>query len=165
MSLITFNYKILHDVQKSFDNVRRYFFTKHHKNIKHFNLPYKDNYHSNKFIPFKSNKSSHNDIITLESFTVNNSKLYMDQIYPMKIKFAESMYRVLLHDSGLDCIIAPEKYISLAVPTITRSFARRIIYNAKRYKKTVVITVPLDEAIIYMKKLQSYSFTATLCEA
>ena len=83
----------------------------------------------------------------------------------MKVKFADSMYRVLLHDSGLDFIIMPDRYITLAVPTVKRSFARRIVDNAKRYKKSVVITAPLDEAIIYMKKLQGYSFTVTLTEA
>jgi hypothetical protein len=160
----------LSNFQKTIENARRYIFTRHRRMISphHTNLPRKVKFisPSEKFNPFRSTAAeSITYSIHLESYIDDKICQPIDKIYPMKVKFADSMYRVLLHDSGLDYIISPEKYISLAVPTITRSFARRIVYNARRYKKTVVITVPLDEAIIYMKNLQKYSFTATLSEA
>ena len=158
----------LSNFQKTIENARRYIFTRHRRMSSpyHTNLPRKVSLTnpSEKFTPFRSTAEPTTYSIHLDLFDDKTSQP-IDKIYPMKVKFADSMYRVLLHDNGLEYIIAPERYISLAVPTITRSFARRIIYNAKRYKKTVVITVPLDEAIIYMKKLKGYSFTATLCEA
>mgnify|MGYP006269235809 CR=1 FL=1 len=159
----------LSNFQKTIENARRYIFTRHRRMSSpyHTNLPRKVSLTnpSEKFTPFRSTAEPTTYSIHLDLFDDKVSSQTIDKTYPMKVKFADSMYRVLLHDSGLDFIIMPDRYITLAVPTVKRAFARRIVDNAKRYKKAVVITAPLDEAIIYMKKLQGYSFTATLCEA
>lgn len=182
----------LSHIHKTIENARRYIFTRHnrrinpnYRNVPRLNIiPYDDNLSHNdnlphyqpykkysekqKFMPIKFPKSSSlssSNVIELDSFTVNNSKVAVDKVYSLKVKFAESMYRVIIHDSGLDCMFNPDRYISFAIPSIKRPFAKRIIQNAMQYKKAIVITVPLDEAILYMKKLQLFSFTVTLTEA
>ena len=185
MASFFLNHQFLIDAQKTIENARRYIFTRHKRIIpNHNNAPRRDNLHHNdnvphyepykkysekqKFMPFKFPKSSplpSSNIIELDSFTVNNSKVSVDKVHPLKVTFSESMYRVVIHDSGLDCMFNPDKYVTLAVPSVKRAFAKRIIQNAMQYKKAIVITVPLDEAIFYMKKLQIFSFTVTLTEA
>jgi hypothetical protein len=187
MASFFLNHQFLIDAQKTIENARRYIFTRHrrllpkhhnvpHHNIPHHNIPHHDNTpfyqpyiktsERQKFMPFKVSKSLPlSNTIELDSFTVNNSKVSVDKVYPLKVTFSESMYRVMIHDNGLDCMFNPDRYLTLAVPTVKRAFAKRIIQNAMQYKKAIVITVPLDEAIFYMKKLQLFSFTVTLTEA
>jgi hypothetical protein len=89
----------------------------------------------------------------------------VDKVYHLKVNFAESMYRVVIHDNGLEYMYTPERYITLAIPSIKRPFAKQVIENIMVYKNAIVITAPLNDAIFYMKKLQRYSFTVTLDEA
>jgi hypothetical protein len=89
----------------------------------------------------------------------------IEKVYHLKVNFAESMYRVIIHDNGLEYMYTPERYITLAIPSIKRPFAKQVIENIMVYKNAIVLTVPHKEAVFYMKKLQRYSFTVTLDEA
>jgi len=122
----------------------------------------KDNQHN-------SDKSMTNfihipSLISKQSIIYYKNSIY-DKIYSLNIQVTEPMYRVILYDNGLNCILKPERLISLAIPSIKRSRALKIIDNARRYTNTVIVTVPLNEAIIYLKQLQMFSFTITLTEA
>lgn len=88
-----------------------------------------------------------------------------DKVYPLTIQVTEPMYRVMLYDNGLNCILKPERLISMAIPSIKRARALKIIENARKYTNTVIVTVPLNEGIKYLKQLKMYSFTITLTEA
>jgi len=89
----------------------------------------------------------------------------IDKIYPLKVEFADTMYRVIIHDSGLDFMYNPDRFIRWAVPSINREHSKKIIDYARENKEAIVITVPLNEALFYMKKLQRYSFTTKIAEA
>jgi hypothetical protein len=62
-------------------------------------------------------------------------------------------------------MFTPERYITLAIPSIKRPFAKQIIENVMIYKNAIVVTAQHKEALFYMKRLQRYSFTVTLEEA
>ena len=89
----------------------------------------------------------------------------IDKIYPLKVEFADTMYRVIIHDSGLDFMYNPDRFIRWAVPSINREHSKKIIDYARENKEAIVITVPLNEALFYMKKLQRFSFTTKIVEA
>jgi len=119
-----------------------------------------------KWLPFHSDhlKSQEYQLPEYEYEYENNSPIF-DIVYPIKIRFADSMYRVIIHDNGLEYMFTPERYIRMAIPTIKKEFAQQIIQNVRIYKHAIVITAPLNDAQFYMKKLQRYSFTVTLIEA
>jgi len=96
---------------------------------------------------------------------INYKNSIYDKVYPLTIQVTEPMYRVMLYDNGLNCILKPERLISMAIPSIKRARALKIIENARKYTKTVIVTVPLNEGINYLKQLKMYSFTITLTEA
>jgi hypothetical protein len=168
------------------ENIRRYFFTKHHRFTQqsHFKKltqqqpPWSSPPHHKNT---RSNTLHNNDNEDVFSFPNKpKSSVYKNQqenqhipieipvvekVYYLKVNFAESMYRVVIHDNGLEYMYTPERYITLAIPSIKRPFAKQVIKNIMLYKNAIVITAPLNDAIFYMKKLQRYSFTVTLEEA
>jgi hypothetical protein len=132
-----------------------------HKIIQQISFPNNEENKPSKSVPFSSPK-----YIYLPSLTKStNDAIIFDKIYPMKIQFAESMYRVIIHDSGLDFMYNPERFIRWAVPSINRNHAKQIIDYARINKEAIVITAPLNQALFYMKKLQRFSFTTRLVEA
>jgi hypothetical protein len=67
-----------------------------------------------------------------------NPRPSIDEIYHMKVNFAKSMYRVVIHDNGLNVIYTPAKLITLAIPSIRYSVALKIIDYACKNKSAIV---------------------------
>lgn len=168
------------------ENIRRYFFTKHHRFTQqsHFKKltqqqpPWSSPPHHKNT---RSNTLHNNDNEDVFSFPNKpKSPSYkkqrechyipiqipaIEKVYHLKVNFADSMYRVIISDSGLEYMFTPERYITLAIPSIKRPFAKQIIQNLLLYKNAIVVTAQHKEALFYMKRLQRYSFTVTLEEA
>ena len=141
---------------------RRYFFTRHLHNKLFRPLP------SQIFLPITKWRPFHSDHLKIQHSQPSKNEPkspIIDIVHPLKVNFADSMYRVIIHDNGLEYMFTPERYITMAIPTIKKQFALQIIQNVRIYKNAIVITAPLNDAQFYMKKLQRYSFTVTLVEA
>jgi hypothetical protein len=83
-------------------------------------------------------------------------------VFPLRIQFADSIFRVIIHNNGLDLMYNASKYLTLAVPVIKRGYARGIITNAIQYGSAIVITCTEEKAIMYMKNMRIYGFMVSM---
>ena len=137
--------------------------------LPHKSIPKQLKLLSNQFIPLKKGDgiliNGERHFHLNKHNTVQTQSPYIDEIYHMKVPFADSMYRVIIHDNGLNVIYTPAKLLSIAIPAVQYIAALKIIDYASKNKTAIVATVPLDDALLYVKSLKRYSFTASMEEA